>query len=200
MKLRSTSLIFVASLIISAGLIGLPEAMFSRKKDTVQAVKKSSNILILADPIAQNGNGYELFHNNNRVGFEPNWTRTQGANNCAWNVEKYGKEMVKCRFNGRGLGYELFHNNKRVGFEPAWTRNKAADNCSWNVERYGKQKVRCRFDGRGLGYELFHNNKRVGFEPAWTRNKAINNCTWNVEQYGKRTVECQFDGRDLGID
>lgn len=120
--------------------------------DLLREPKRSNNelfkqISVMKRPITAN---YELFYNNRRVGFKANWSRSQAVKDCAKKVERYGKQVVKCRFNGRSLGYELFHNNRRVGFEPAWSRSKALSNCAWNVGKYGNQVVKCRFDGQSL--------------------------------------------------
>lgn len=45
--------------------------------------------------------GFELFHDGQRVGFEPTWTREQGLETCRWNARTYPQKKVECAFDGQ---------------------------------------------------------------------------------------------------
>jgi len=52
---------------------------------------------------ATGAKGYELFYDGSRGGFEPNWSRTQGLENCRWNTRTYPDKKVACYFDGQKL-------------------------------------------------------------------------------------------------
>ncbi|MCK4797781.1 MAG: hypothetical protein KAT05_10380 [Spirochaetes bacterium] len=80
-------IIFIISILIISGCTTAPSGIPYAKSDEI------------------NNNGYELFHNDNRVGHEPEWNVAQAIGNFQWNKEKYPNTDVKGVFNGEDLVY-----------------------------------------------------------------------------------------------
>jgi hypothetical protein len=65
------------------------------------------NKLDLAQYIAYSfigfGVGYELFWDDHRIGFEPEWSMDQAAKNLQWNRSTYPDKKVEGKFNGKKM-------------------------------------------------------------------------------------------------
>jgi len=49
------------------------------------------------------GVGYELFWNDNRVGFEPEWSREEAQRNLQWNKSNHTDKKVDGYYNGKKM-------------------------------------------------------------------------------------------------
>jgi hypothetical protein len=99
--------------------------------------------------------GYQVFHDDQRVGDEPNWTCQQALENLLWNMNQYPDKKVEGWFGNKkmdvaGTGYELYWDCGRVGYEAQWTHEQALENLQWNINQYPGKKIDALFDGKQL--------------------------------------------------
>lgn len=96
-KLDNLFIINVEMINIQTGKIEKSE---SRSAENPDAKTKLNSARYIAYSFSGFGIGYELFWDDNRIGFEPEWSREQAVKNLGWNKNTYPDKKVDGYYNG----------------------------------------------------------------------------------------------------
>jgi len=97
-KLDTLSMLNIEMVNVQTGKI---EKSLNRSADNPSPKNKLDLARFLAYSFIGFGVGYELFWNDNRVGFEPEWSLEEARNNLQWNQKTYTEKKIDGYYNGK---------------------------------------------------------------------------------------------------
>ena len=184
------------------------------KKLTINLIQKNENASHkLASKVKPNeirvqlkGDGYELFWDDKRVGYDLKVNRKQAIHNLQWNMNQYPNKKVEGYYNGKkihiGIGYDIIDSNGEIVYQKTeWRLQQAIEHLRGYVQQEYKYGTHAYYNSKlissGIGYELFWDGKLVGTSPEFSRKQAIHNLQWNMNQYPNKKVEGYYNGKRI---
>jgi hypothetical protein len=147
--------------------------------------------------------GYELFWDGVRVGYEPAWNELTAIENFRWNIETYPEKTVSAFYDGQSLSsrhsnYELIIDGKNERYERYWNSSQSIADLIDSVKTHNGSDVQGKYRGNfivieGNGYELYLDGQRVGHEPTWTYDEAVADLEVNIARYPEMEVVGVYD-------